>query len=94
MAFDDYTLLYAALFIGVLLLFEGVYQLTADVRTGPRAQVNRRMQMLADGSNPKEVLASLRRERRAEGLFVPSIACWSSRACRRRRVGRRCTWAC
>jgi tight adherence protein B len=69
MPFNDYTLLYAALFIGVLLLFEGVYQLTADVRTGPRAQVNRRMQMLADGSNPKEVLASLRRERRAEGLF-------------------------
>jgi tight adherence protein B len=69
MPFNDYTLLYAALFIGVLLLFEGVYQLTADVRTGPRAQVNRRMQMLADGSNPKGVLASLRRERRAEGLF-------------------------
>jgi tight adherence protein B len=69
MPFDDYRLLYAALFIGVLLLFEGVYQLTADVRTGPRAQVNRRMQMLADGSNPKEVLASLRRERRSERLF-------------------------
>jgi tight adherence protein B len=69
MPFDDYRLLYAALFLGVLLLFEGVYQLTADVRTGPRAQVNRRMQMLADGSNPKEVLASLRRERRSERLF-------------------------
>jgi tight adherence protein B len=70
MAIDPQALLSAALFIGVLLLFEGLLQLIADLRGGPRHHVNRRLQMLADGSHPKEVLDSLRRTPRASpGIF-------------------------
>jgi tight adherence protein B len=62
MLLDDRALVYAVLFIGVLLLVEGVWQLIAELRSGPRAQVNRRMQMLAGGRDGHEVLATLRRE--------------------------------
>jgi tight adherence protein B len=69
MVLDQPTLFYAALFVGVLLAFEGLLQLISDLRSGPQAQVNRRMQMLAGGSNPHEVLASLRRDSRADGII-------------------------
>ncbi len=76
MTIDPQTLLSAALFIGVLLLFEGLLQLIADLRGGPRRQINRRLQMLADGSHPKDILESLRRAPRAHtGIFriVPGL---------------------
>jgi tight adherence protein B len=70
MAIDPQALLSAALFIGVLLLFEGLLQLITDLRSGPRRQINRRLQMLADGSHPREILESLRRTPRgSEGIF-------------------------
>jgi tight adherence protein B len=70
MALDHQMLLYAALFVGVLLAFEGLLQLIAELRSGPRAQVNRRMQMLADGRSPHDVLASLRRNSRGQGIIA------------------------
>jgi tight adherence protein B len=70
MAIDPQALLSAALFIGVLLLFEGLLQLIVDLRGGPGREVNRRLQMLADGSHPKEILDSLRRTPRASGGIV------------------------
>lgn len=39
-----------------------------DQRPALGAQVNRRMQMLAEGSNPRDVLASLRRDPRREAV--------------------------
>lgn len=68
MPIDERALMYAALFIGILLLLEGILQLVGDMRSGPRAQINRRMQMLAAGSNPHKVLESLRRESHATGI--------------------------
>ncbi|MGH6943362.1 MAG: type II secretion system F family protein [Geminicoccaceae bacterium] len=69
MLFDHPALLYGVLFVGVLLFFESTYQLIADARSGPKAQINRRMQMLASGRHPREVLTSLRRDLRdARGI--------------------------
>jgi tight adherence protein B len=76
MVMGHQALLSAALFIGILLLFEGLLQLLTDLRAGPRRQINRRLQMLADGSHPKEILESLRRSPRGtEGIFriVPGL---------------------
>jgi hypothetical protein len=59
----DQIVLYAALAVGVLLAVEGVYQLAVDMRSGPRAQINRRLRMLAeDSADPRRVLQSLLRE--------------------------------
>lgn len=60
---SNLLILYAALFIGVLLLVEGLYQVVNDLRSGPRAQINRRMKMLESGSDPQQVLQALRRKR-------------------------------
>jgi tight adherence protein B len=76
MAIDPQALLSAALFIGILLLFEGLLQLITDLRSGPHRKINRRLQMLADGSHPREILESLRRTPRAdEGIarIVPGL---------------------
>ena len=54
-------IVYAGLFIGVLLLVEGLYRLLVDVQGGPRARINRRMTMLQQGANPRQVLQALRR---------------------------------
>jgi tight adherence protein B len=72
MTIDPQALTSAALFIGVLLLFEGVAQLITDLR-GPRRQINRRLRMLADGSHPREILESLRRRPRADAAMFRII---------------------
>lgn len=54
-------LLYAALFLGILLLVEGSYRFVADLRHGPRAQINRRMRMIESGADAHQILAALRR---------------------------------
>lgn len=61
---------YAALFVGVLLVVEGAYQLVVDARDGPRAAINRRMRMIEAGADPDQILQALRRQPRdaAEGL--------------------------
>ena len=55
-------MLYVALFVGVLLLVEGAYQLASNARrkSGDTA-VNRRLHMLASGADPEQVLSLLRR---------------------------------
>jgi tight adherence protein B len=72
MTIDPQALMSAALFIGVLLLFEGVAQLITDLR-GPRRQINRRLRMLADGNHPREILESLRRRPRADAAMFRII---------------------
>lgn len=53
-------LIYAAIFLCVLLIVEGVYYLVFASRQGGKA-VNRRLQLLGSGGNSREVLESLRR---------------------------------
>lgn len=68
---------YIALFVGVLLVFDGLAQLVLN-RNGEDA-VNRRLRMLASGTDPEEVLKLLRRRRQRSGLEqVPGIAAWQS----------------
>lgn len=61
MVFDPIYLLYGAVFIGTLLLVEGVYYLMLDLRGGAQNSINRRMRMRAKASDEREVLYSLRR---------------------------------
>ena len=73
----DNIILYAALGVGVLLLVEGVYQLTVDVAAGPRAQINRRLRLLAeDSSDPRAVLHRLLRDNGGSriGRVLPTLA--------------------
>lgn len=69
--------LYAALFVGLLLSLEGVYRLVLDARMGPRAQINRRLRMLAEQTaDPRQVLQTLLREPGRAGLVrrLPALA--------------------
>lgn len=78
---------YAALFVGVLLVVEGGYQLVADARDGPRAAINRRVRMIEAGADPDQVLQALRRQPRdaAEGVgrwlpWITHIERWIAQA--------------
>jgi len=53
-------IIYAGVFLGVLLLIEGLYYLLVGSRTSGKT-VNRRLKMLADGGSSREVLEDLRR---------------------------------
>lgn len=61
MIFDPIYLLYGAVFIGTLLLVEGLYYMLVDLSGGPQNSINRRLRMRAKASNEQEVLYSLRR---------------------------------
>ena len=63
---DPLILLYGAMFVGVLLLVEGIYYLVDDLRGGPKANINRRLRLLDSSDNSQEALHKLRR-RRADG---------------------------
>ncbi len=60
MPFDTIYLVYAALFIGAILLAEGVFYLIVDSKEHSKA--NRRMNMLASGKDASEVFEALRRK--------------------------------
>jgi tight adherence protein B len=62
MYFDTTTILYGAVFVGTLLLIEGIYYLIRDLREGPRHAVNRRMRMIAAGTDTRTTLRKLRRD--------------------------------
>lgn len=69
---------YIALFVGVLLVLDGLTQLLLKSRNGEDA-VNRRLRMLASGTDPEEVLRLLRRRRQSGGLDrIPGLAAWQS----------------
>lgn len=67
---------YAALFVGILLVVEGAYQLVTDARHGPRAAVNRRMRMIEAGADPSQVLQALRRQPRDGAAGVAGWLPW------------------
>lgn len=56
-------LLYAVVFIGVLMAVEGFYLLVFGRSARHRSKVNRRLQLLDGGSEPEDVLTQLRKER-------------------------------
>jgi tight adherence protein B len=74
----ELMVLYAALFIGVLLAFDGVLQFFSRGNGGEEA-INRRLRMLASGADPEEVLILLRRRRPADGLErIPGLREWQT----------------
>lgn len=73
----ELMLLYAALFIGVLLAFDGLLQFLA--RGHGEEAINRRLRMLASGVDPEEVLSTLRRRRPADGMErIPLMREWQT----------------
>jgi tight adherence protein B len=74
----ELMVLYAALFIGVLLAFDGVLQFFSR-GNGSEEAINRRLRMLASGADPEEVLNLLRRRRPADGLErIPGLREWQT----------------
>ncbi|MGH6885998.1 MAG: type II secretion system F family protein [Geminicoccales bacterium] len=73
---SEFMILYLALFMGVLLIFDGIMQFLS--RGDGEETVNRRLRMLASGADPEEVLRLLRR-RQADGLArIPVLREWHS----------------
>jgi tight adherence protein B len=64
--FNVQYVIYAGIFLGVLLLIEGIYYLVFASRGGDKA-VNRRLKMLVSGGNTREVLETLRRNPTGSG---------------------------
>jgi len=70
------AVLYAAVFVCVLLAVEGLYYLVADNRVGAQQRnINRRMQWLAEGVDRSVVMSRLRRKpaAEAEGLSAQIV---------------------
>lgn len=79
MIIDPLFLLYGAIFLGVLLLVEGISYLMAD-KEG-RGNANRRMKMLASGASTHDVYKKLRRTSRRGNQAGPvlSLYAWFDR---------------
>jgi len=74
---SEFMILYLALFMGVLLIFDGIMQFLS--RADGEEAINRRLRMLASGADPEEVLRLLRRRRQADGLArIPVLREWHS----------------
>ncbi|MEM9196563.1 MAG: type II secretion system F family protein [Pseudomonadota bacterium] len=56
-------LIYAAIFVGVLLMVEGIYLAAFGKSVRLQSKVNRRLELLEKGEDPEEVLNQLRKER-------------------------------
>ena len=71
-------ILYAMLFVGVLLAFDGFMQLTTGHRGDDDEAINKRLRMLASGADPEEVLRLLRRRRPRSWVDrVPFLRDWT-----------------
>jgi tight adherence protein B len=74
----ELMVLYTALFIGVLLVFDGLSQFFSRGKSGEET-INRRLRMLASGTDPEEVLRLLRRRRPPEGMErIPGLREWQT----------------
>ena len=60
------AIIYAVLFVGVLITVEGVYLLVFGKKLKHEGRMNRRLELLEKGIDPEEVLAVLRKERERE----------------------------
>jgi tight adherence protein B len=68
--------IYAVLFVGVLLVVEGVYLLAFGRSHKRENRVNRRLEMLEKGIEPEDVLATLRKEadRQSNAGSIPLVS--------------------
>lgn len=74
----ELMIVYVALFVGVLLVFDGLVELLFRSRDRENT-VNRRLRLLASGADPEEVLKLLRRRRQPTGLErFPVLSAWQS----------------
>ena len=75
-------LIYAAIFVGVFFMVEGIYLLVFGKSVRLESKVNRRLELLEKGESPEEVLNTLRREREqhTENQGLPIIAPLSEKA--------------
>jgi len=64
MVLDTEILFFGFLFVAILLLIEGLYYLVRSARNNSERAVNRRLRMLAQGTDSRTTLRTLRRERR------------------------------
>lgn len=62
--------LYGCVFLGVLLLIEGMYYFVRDAKTGSERAANRRMRMQASGMKYDEILLNLRRDMGAKAAWM------------------------
>ncbi len=60
------AVIYAVLFVGVLMTIEGIYLLAFGKRMKREGTMNRRLELIEKGLEPDEVLAVLRKERERE----------------------------
>lgn len=69
-------ILYALIFIGVLMIIEGVYLLIFGKSHSRESSVNRRLRMLEKGADREEVLVKLRKEqeRHQEAREIPLLS--------------------
>jgi tight adherence protein B len=75
-------IIYGAIFLGVVILVEGVYLVAFGKSIRLNSRVNRRLQMLDKGQRREEVLAKLRKEmdQHMEGAGIPLYSMLADRA--------------
>ncbi len=75
-------LIYAAIFVGVFFMIEGIYLLVFGKSVRLESKVNRRLELLEKGESPEDVLNTLRKEREqhTESQGLPLLAPLSAKA--------------
>ena len=75
-------LIYAAIFVGVFFMIEGIYLLVFGKSVRLESKVNRRLELLEKGESPEDVLNTLRKEREqhSESQGLPLLAPLSAKA--------------
>lgn len=80
MSFEPF--IYAIIFVGVLLMVEGIYLVVFGKSVRLEGKVNRRLELLEKGEDPEDVLNTLRKEREQhrDSLSLPILAPLSAKA--------------
>jgi len=80
MSFEPF--IYAIIFVGVLLMVEGIYLVVFGKSVRLEGKVNRRLELLEKGEDPEDVLNTLRKEREQhrESISLPILAPLSAKA--------------
>ena len=75
-------LIYAAIFVGVFFMIEGIYLVVFGKSVRLESKVNRRLELLEKGESPEQVLNTLRKEREqhSEQQGLPILAPLSHKA--------------
>jgi len=75
-------LIYAAIFVGVFFMIEGIYLIVFGKSVRLESKVNRRLELLEKGESPEQVLNTLRKEREqhSESQGLPILAPLSHKA--------------